>query len=459
MQAIGRNDPCSCGSGKKYKRCCGASERRTEDDLAAFAARRADAVKALDVRLTNALISFAERRFGREAVAAALNDYFADALPETADGEMAIAMSWTLFSAKLSGDEHSLAELAATNPRDAGVPSDCRQLLRDHLSAWLGIWRVDDATPGVGLQLVDLLTKETRFVHERMASRTLSRFDTALMRVVDSDGISFIGGLFPFALSPTEAESVAKEARRYCRVRTRPVAPELLRDDEIQLAIVEAWRDAVSDRFEPPTLTNTDGDALTPTTDRFDIVGDRREVLAHISSMPGVERSIGDGNDEVFVITSGDGAERTAFAGRTVMGRVVVHDRTVVLETNSAERANRLRRQFDEHLGGLIRFRLRGETPPDALRDLNTLPAAVRSPDDPEFANIARQIREQYMADWMDQPVPALSGLTPRAAATKSRSSRESLDLLLQDFEQFEARLPAPERIDIARLRHELLGR
>ncbi|MCE1249717.1 MAG: SEC-C domain-containing protein, partial [Comamonadaceae bacterium] len=23
-QAPGRNDPCSCGSGKKYKKCCGA---------------------------------------------------------------------------------------------------------------------------------------------------------------------------------------------------------------------------------------------------------------------------------------------------------------------------------------------------------------------------------------------------------------------------------------------------
>lgn len=23
---VGRNDPCSCGSGKKYKKCCGASD-------------------------------------------------------------------------------------------------------------------------------------------------------------------------------------------------------------------------------------------------------------------------------------------------------------------------------------------------------------------------------------------------------------------------------------------------
>jgi len=26
MPKIGRNDPCPCGSGKKYKKCCGANE-------------------------------------------------------------------------------------------------------------------------------------------------------------------------------------------------------------------------------------------------------------------------------------------------------------------------------------------------------------------------------------------------------------------------------------------------
>ncbi|MBQ5389368.1 MAG: SEC-C domain-containing protein [Clostridia bacterium] len=26
-EKVGRNDPCPCGSGKKYKKCCGANER------------------------------------------------------------------------------------------------------------------------------------------------------------------------------------------------------------------------------------------------------------------------------------------------------------------------------------------------------------------------------------------------------------------------------------------------
>jgi tetratricopeptide (TPR) repeat protein len=38
MAKPGRNDPCSCGSGKKYKRCCLAKDQEAERALAATAA-------------------------------------------------------------------------------------------------------------------------------------------------------------------------------------------------------------------------------------------------------------------------------------------------------------------------------------------------------------------------------------------------------------------------------------
>jgi uncharacterized protein YecA (UPF0149 family) len=28
VRQVGRNEPCPCGSGKKYKRCCGGAGRR-----------------------------------------------------------------------------------------------------------------------------------------------------------------------------------------------------------------------------------------------------------------------------------------------------------------------------------------------------------------------------------------------------------------------------------------------
>ncbi|MBQ6892711.1 MAG: SEC-C domain-containing protein [Clostridia bacterium] len=30
-EKVGRNDPCPCGSGKKYKKCCGAGDNSSED--------------------------------------------------------------------------------------------------------------------------------------------------------------------------------------------------------------------------------------------------------------------------------------------------------------------------------------------------------------------------------------------------------------------------------------------
>ena len=31
-EKVGRNDPCPCGSGKKYKKCCGAAVSTTSED-------------------------------------------------------------------------------------------------------------------------------------------------------------------------------------------------------------------------------------------------------------------------------------------------------------------------------------------------------------------------------------------------------------------------------------------
>jgi tetratricopeptide (TPR) repeat protein len=43
MAKPGRNDPCSCGSGKKYKRCCLANDQEAERTLAAASAAAAAA--------------------------------------------------------------------------------------------------------------------------------------------------------------------------------------------------------------------------------------------------------------------------------------------------------------------------------------------------------------------------------------------------------------------------------
>jgi len=49
MSKIGRNDPCPCGSGKKYKRCCLHQHQAAAAERAAAAAAQAAAQPALPV--------------------------------------------------------------------------------------------------------------------------------------------------------------------------------------------------------------------------------------------------------------------------------------------------------------------------------------------------------------------------------------------------------------------------
>ncbi len=56
MNKIGRNDPCPCGSGKKYKRCCLAKDQQVESAAlaaaqAAAAAEEPDDDEELDVEV------------------------------------------------------------------------------------------------------------------------------------------------------------------------------------------------------------------------------------------------------------------------------------------------------------------------------------------------------------------------------------------------------------------------
>src|SRR6266705_280479 len=59
---IGRNDPCPCGSGKKYKRCCLEQQSATDS----FWARQRNASD----KLTRDMLRFAERRFGDQVLVA-----------------------------------------------------------------------------------------------------------------------------------------------------------------------------------------------------------------------------------------------------------------------------------------------------------------------------------------------------------------------------------------------------
>lgn len=455
---VGRNQPCPCGSGRKYKHCClvrpsVAAGEPGESSLPPGDESSPSAIHDLDRRLVDRLVRHASDRFGPDWIAAAAGA-FRD--PTMREG---LLDPWALYH-HLYKDRTIVRHFLAD--RAASLSGAERSWLEAQAAAWLSIWEVAEVAPGRSLTLHDLLTDERRVVRETTASRTLVKRHALLARVIDHQGESVLCGLSPRALAPWDAAAVVQRARGRLR-RKRSVPVERLRDPAIGRYLIKRWEEAVEGADaragQLPELRNTDGDPLLITVDHFafdysDRVGIRR-LLAAAEEAP--DPPAADDPAPVYVFTRlRDPMDPRS--QRTVTGTVAVSRREIRAESNSIRRADALRARLELLLGNRIRHRAREHADPMAvLQGDDPQAKAPPTPPPPDEVNQALlELKAKHFREWIDLPVPALDGLTPRDAV-RTADGRRRVDDLLKEAEHAEACLPAGQRFDFTPIRW-LLG-
>jgi hypothetical protein len=442
---IGRNAPCPCGSGKKYKKCC-----MTGDEAVGRAART-PAVHQMDNRLVDEILGFAVERFGERWVQEVEHVGDAEKLPD-------LIIPWAVYDLGVEGKTAAQWYREAFGNR---LSKSEQAWLAAQEDAWLSMWEVVGVDPGGGVSLEDQLTGENRDVVDVKASQSLTLRDVILARVVDYEEKSLLCGVHPRPLPPLAAGEALKRMRGWLR-RKRRVPVERLRQPASAGKLMQCWDDAVEardrERGTPPSLQNTDGDPLLLTSDRFEFdPGKGTEIEKRLAALEGAEPPEAGEKDRCYMFTRR--SKSSGRGGNTVIGQVVIRNGAVLAKTNSVERADALRARVEEACGDLIRFRARDHS--DPLVTLGAGGAYLGAGDpsddiaDEDRVNIMREFKESYYAGWLDEPVPALAGKTPRQA-TRTKSDRKRLELLLKEHENGEARLPQEERFDFSRLRAEL---
>lgn len=430
--APGRNDPCHCGSGRKYKKCHLDADRK--------AVAGSDDVHARDRRLLDEMLDLAERRIGEKWLPKALNR-----LPP--DETMLLVAQWATYELPVDGRplvDHFL--------ETARLTADDRDWLAAQRRAWMGIWEVLSVTAGEGVVVRDLLTGEMRTVRERQGSHTLRPREALLARVVDHDGVSLFCGIYTRALPPFDAAAVVYDVRAKLGVKLGDVPVHRLHGKSAGVFIIRRWAEALEKLQErllrPPALANTDGEALAFVIDRFIFDrANRKAVEQRLAAIDEADRLPAEGGETVFALLKP--------GGDTVIAHLFVSGGTLRVETNSEQRATAIRRTVEEACGALIRHRSREQKDPALLMAEQPRPAGPPPEPTPEEQSVMREFKQEHYRKWLDEPIPALRGKTPRQAA-RSRAGRADLDLLLRDLEHREAALPDGERFDVAVLRGEL---
>jgi hypothetical protein len=274
---LGRNDPCRCGSGRKYKLCClAADEAIAPDELTWRRVRRAIET------LGDELMREAVRHFGETALDEAWDEFtlFQDEA-EPFDEEspyVTLFFSWFLHD-WLPDPRESGAPAAAHGVTAAHaylqrmgtrLDSIARRYLQACCATPFSFHEVIDSRAGHGMRLRDVMIGAETDVIEKTASRSLRAGDIAFCKVVPVGGLALIEGMGPVAVPPMHKPALI-EFRRKLGTQGDLFGAERLREYDIELrGLYLSLADA---QLNPalPELRNTDGDPIEWHTLVFDL--------------------------------------------------------------------------------------------------------------------------------------------------------------------------------------------
>ena len=451
----GRNAPCPCGSGKKYKQCC---LKTLKPDRDSEWQRLGEAYGRLDERLRG----FAERALGRAGMEASYGEFLL--WPEDApdveflERQGQLFCSWSIFNwfyepGVVDGPLRLPPGMTPADfflEKEKGRIGDTEKALIAAISyAPFSFHEVISCEPGRGFLLKDVLTGEEIDVLERSASKDAREGDILFGRVATVGDISMLFGCGCYAFPPDYKPSIIG-LRKWMRRGRRKITREML--GECEADIRKAYLDMSRSLFRLPTLCNTDGEPLVMQTLHYEIDSPARAF----SGLAGL--CVTESEDQLRALAKPD--ERGDIAhveipwnrmGRkksvldsTVLGVLVIEGKTLQVTVNSAARAERIRKEIKTRLGEGARFKTALIHSTEAmLKEARTRAARQEAParkdeklmQHPEVREHLARMVAFHWEGWVDEKIPALGGKSPRQAV-KTADGRESVEALLRSAER-----------------------
>lgn len=445
----GRNDPCPCGSGKKYKHCCGKS-----------AASEAPAPQTHEGAVERAVAWLAQHH--RKAFSVALQATIDDAVSACFDDEVQARKAltkmnkdfwrqvqinlteWLLAEGELlvKGESQWVAELLL-GPQGPSLDLEQRAWLAQLASRPLRLYDVTEVIPGVGLTVCDVLATEQAplVVDERAGSQSLRVGMQIGARVMDvGERHQFSGAIYPFSIW----------SGRAVQARLRDLTNEISFQKEdpiysIGRTIIEGWFEQyLLPAPMPQIIDSHTGEPMLLTTDHY-AVQDWDALAAALATQADVAGDREQGWNRLLDCDDGQTRSQAAI-NIEANGRLGVFYKTATL-------AERGRAWFDALAGDAVKFESREVADPKSLMShakgagVKSAPKSMPLPAGMDANTLGDAIEaaiKRSYANWADQPLPALQDRTPRQAI-QSASGLERVKGLLRSYEDGEVQQAAQQ--------------
>ncbi len=421
--SVGRNDPCPCGSGRKYKQCHNGRPIEGDDGSPVSNA----ALRAMVPWLQALQLLWFERTNQRYF------DELVEELDAVPEGEQRNLITTFVMDADVSDPTRTEDFLATVLGDGARWPNGLAAIVRSWADQPFALYEVEDRVMGQKLWVRDLRTGERSVVEGPETSRSYGVGAMFLARLVaNGEALQLSFGCITISLGNRERALAMLDASN-----GRPAA--------FTLAQFVGGGDRVRSGSEDRAMRNTDSDEIvihrsllqTAHADTVEAVG---AAFAALENLEQVERADDDRVDRWHLV--GDGG-----LGKTIRGAIQVGTSTdgvwLVVETNSVRRHAESLALLRGVLGGFVELdatiddlddrELAEDFAEFGLDVPDMTPLGMRGGSAELTPDVMTEIALQMEERWMSESVPALGGLTPRQAADDP-TRRGDLVALLSSF-------------------------
>ncbi len=450
-QKISRNDPCLCGSGKKFKYCCG----NKNDEYLKY--------REMEGKLQNVLNLYAESRYGKDCQEEAWKAFLQYNKKANIKREEMTSLFnyWYLYN----WHPHQSRTIAESfiSEHNFEIRNDIKEFVLNVGRSYFSFYEVRYVKPGHEVTVLDLLTHKEIAVTEFSASKMMESGNIIFARIVPAGKVNLFMGFGPFPLADNLKLSIISLRQSFEQEFGK--MHDRLRETLFDTLITKYF-DYLFNAIQPPKFKNTSGKLIEFHDLTYTHTSPAKLLNRLITLNPRPEEQIKnaerDAQGRIIKVVIPWISIRSRKDNDTVLGYLEITADRLVVKVNSSARASRIRGIIERRAGDLVRFSDEQISKLDELMNNET----EKEPHDAHAENTIRvdyhadvdiaELLEKHWRKWVDIPIPALNGLTP-AQAVKTPNGRELVAELLDWAEKQDKKNTMGSQIEfIKRTRKQL---
>lgn len=432
---VGRNEPCPCGSGKKYKKCCMQAQEINEN------AKR---------NLKEKLIEFSAETVFKTDLEEAKKIFLEGREPDEAD--MVMFLDWFIHDYRLKDHGKRLIELFYIEKNPFLAPVE-KEILEGWQDTALRVYEVTGMERDRGIHIKDLFDGNEIFVNDIRSSRQMTRWDIGALRVIKTLGKFYLSGAACLLPATCRADMIRFGNESFLRFKMEK--PNAIWQDFFKEHGYTFINFAFMKATEIPKIVTPEGDpilfakAIYKVRDYDKAVNALYEILdleivesnkdeIHFKLVAEIkDHYIHEGSikfETSLVSDAGDPQFRS-------MGDMTINNNQIILDCLSEKRLE-LGKDILKTLGDSIEFISESKQHPDLSGRKNEDEKGITRQDEIDEP-LSEMLRKKFLEDhyrrWVDMPIGSLGGMTPREAS-KTQEGREKLKEVLKVVENAEER-------------------